>query len=97
MSRGRFTLLVLCVAVFAASVFGQTHRASIRGIVVDPRDIAGFMGHGSISRKACGNRVVELLALEDRNHLGVGQRVDSMAVRQLVEEDEESTRGRRVV
>jgi hypothetical protein len=36
MSRGRFTLLALCVIVFAASVSGQTHRASIRGIVVDP-------------------------------------------------------------
>jgi hypothetical protein len=36
MSRGRFTVLLLCLVAFATSVSGQTHRASIRGIVVDP-------------------------------------------------------------
>ncbi len=48
-------------------------------------------------REPGGNRVVELLPFEDRHHFVVSLRVDSTAVRQLVEEDEESTRGRRVV
>ena len=66
-------------------------------VVMDPGDGPGLVGDGHAGREAGGNRVVELLPFEDRDHLGVGLRVDSTAVRQLVEEDEEPTRGRRVV
>ena len=50
-----------------------------RRVVMDPRDRAGLVRDRRAGREASGNGVVELLPLQDRDHRGVGARVDRLA------------------
>ena len=64
---------------------------------MDPRDGAGLVGDGRAGREAGGNRVVELLPLRGSRPSRRRPRVDRRAVRELLEQDEQAARGRRVV
>ena len=47
--------------------------------------------------RPAGNRVLELLALEDRDHLRVRRGIHRLSLRQLVEKDLKTSRGRAVI
>src|ERR1700682_3689118 len=55
-------------------------RIDNRRVVMELRELSGLVGHASTGRQPGWNRLTELLACQDLNHLAGRIRVDRLAV-----------------